>query len=110
MLGITPLILIILPLLLQLIFGTIAIYKTILFRFKTISIINFILQILFAITSFCIASYNFSQYFDQHPNSTRCAMPLLGLVMLSVILTVALIVVMIIQYLLKRWKDKKAKI
>lgn len=109
LLGITSLVLIFLPLLFQLIFGTISIFKPILFRFKVVSIINSILQIVFVITAFNIASYNFSKYFDQHPNSTRCAMPLVGLVMLSLLLTAALFAIIFIQYSIKKSKDKKTK-
>lgn len=108
MLGITPLILIILPLLFQLILGIITTNKTIPFRFRTLSIINFILQIVFVIIAFSLASYNFSQYFDENPNSSRCGMPLVGLMALSLLLTVTLIVVIFIQYLIKRWKYKNA--
>ena len=110
MIGITPLILIILPLLFQLIFGTISLFRPLLFRFKTISVTNIILQIVFAIAAFTIASYNFSRYFDQHPHSPRCGMPILALMMVSLLLTVAVIVVILIQFLIKKWNHKKAKI
>src|SRR3954465_8035561 len=108
MIGITPLILIILPLLFQLILGTISLFRPALFRFKTISVTNIILQILFVISAFTIASNNFSRYFDQHPDSPRCGMPLLGLMIVSLLLTITVIVVILIQFLIKRWYHKKA--
>lgn len=105
MLGITPLILIVLPLLFQIIFGTISIFKNYSFKFKTVFITNIVLQFVFAITSYCIASYNFSKYFEQHPNSPRCGMPFVGLIGLTFISTLILFVVIVIQYFIKRWKE-----
>lgn len=96
----------ILPLLAQLLLGTMAIYKVISVKFKLLSQVSFVLQIVFAILSFYIGSYNISKYFDQHPNATRCGMPLLALIMFSILLIIALIVVIAVQYLIKKYREK----
>lgn len=106
MLGIFYFFLMILPLLAQLLFGTMAIYKVIPVKFKILSQVNFILQIVFAILSFYIGSYNISKYFDQHPNTTRCGMPLLALIMFSILLVIGFVVILAIQYLIKMYREK----
>jgi len=109
MLGTFPLILIVLPLLFQLLFGTMSLLRPILFPFKTVAVTSITLQIAFSIIGFSIASHNFSEYFDQHPNSTRCAMPLLGFATLSIFLAIVVIITIVIQFLIKKWKERKAK-
>ncbi|TDP00353.1 hypothetical protein [Flavobacterium sp. 245] len=110
MLGTTPLILIVLPLLFQLTFGTLAIFKPLLLKFKTVFIINIILQITFSILSFYIATQNFSKYLEQYPNSNRCGMAFVGLATLIILLAGALFTVIFIQYFIKKSKDRKVKI
>lgn len=107
MFGITPLILAVLPLLLQLIFGTIAIFKSKPFQFKTVFLTNIVLQIVLGITSFYIANVNFSKYFDNNPDSIRCGMPLVGMMTLILFSAAMFFVVSLIQYLVKRLRERK---
>lgn len=102
MFGISPLILIILPLVFQIIFGRKAIAESITLEFGTVCLISFISQIVLSIIAFYLASYNFNQYLEQNPNSSRCGMGFVGLIMSSLLLTFILIVVIIIQYFVKK--------
>ncbi len=106
MYGTSPLILIILPLIFQLIFGRKAIAESISLKFRTVCLISFISQIVLSIMAFYVASYNFNQYLEQNPNSFRCGMGFLGLIVLSLLLTFILVVVVIIQYFIKRSYEK----
>lgn len=106
MFGNTPLILIILPLLFQIIIGRKAIGETISLKFGTVCFISVILQIILSVVSFCIASYKLNKYFEQNPNGFRCGMGFLGLIMMSLLLSFILIVVIIIQYFIKRSYEK----
>ncbi len=107
MFGITPLILAVLPLLLQLILGTTVIFKSKPFNFKTVVLTNIVLQIALGFASFYIANANFSSYFEEHPNATRCGMPLIGIMSLILFSAVLFFLVIIIQYLIKRWRNRK---
>jgi len=106
MFGIIPLILIILPLLFQLFFGTKAIYRNITLEFGTVCLISIILQIILTIIAYSVASYNFNKYFEEHPNTTRCGMGFLGLFGLAVICFIIILLVMTIQYFVKRYSEK----
>ncbi|MFH6994031.1 hypothetical protein [Flavobacterium sp. FlaQc-48] len=106
MYGITPLILIIIPLLFQIIIGRKAIGETISLKFGMVCLISLIAQIVLSILSFYIVSYNFNKYFEQNPDSSRCGIPLLGFIMLSFLFIVILIIVIIIQYFIKRSYEK----
>ena len=106
MLGTTPLILIILPLLFQIIIGRKAIGESISLKFGTVCSISFSAQIVLSIIAFYVASYNSNLYFEQHPSSLKCGMGFLGLIMLSLLLTIILIVVITIQYFIKRSYEK----
>lgn len=106
MLGTTPLILIILPLLFQIIIGRKAIGESISLKFGTVCFISFSAQLVLSIIAFYVASYNSNQYFEQHPDSFRCGMGTLGLVMLSLLLAIILIIVITIQYSIKRSYEK----
>lgn len=106
MLGQTPLVLIVLPVLFQLIFGTIAILKPSPLKFKTVFIVNIILEVILSITAFYIASHNFSRYIEQNPNSNRCAMAFVGLGTLVVLSALILFAIISIQYLIKKTRDK----
>lgn len=106
MYGTTPLILIILPLLFQIIFGRKAIGETISLTFRTVCFISFISQIAFSIIAFSLEAYNFNKYLEQNPDSVRCGMGFLGFITLSFLLTFILIIVIIIQYFIKRSYEK----
>ena len=84
-------ILIILPLLFQIIFGRKAIGGDIKLSFGTICLISFFGQILFTILAFNIIVY----YLEK--NNNACGMPLVGLVMLSLLFSVILFITMLIQ-------------
>lgn len=101
MLGILSLILMLFPLLFQFIYGTKAIRKTTSLTFRKVSLTSFILQILFSTAIFGVAYYNFSKYFDQHPDKARCLTPIAGLIFLLLFLTVLLLVTIAAQYFIK---------
>ncbi|MBS7253373.1 hypothetical protein [Flavobacterium branchiicola] len=109
MLSRLPFILILLPLLFQLIIGTKAIFRSNSLKFGTISGISFISQLVFSFVAVYIVNYNFSKYFEEHPNATKCGMPFLGFIMATLFFIVVLIVVIIIQFLIKKWSDKKLR-
>ncbi|MDQ8014798.1 MAG: hypothetical protein REI96_20285 [Flavobacterium nitrogenifigens] len=109
MLNLLPLLLIILPVLLQLILGAFSVYKPTSLKFNRISWINFILQIALSFAAFNIADYNFSKQYEQYPNPVRCGMPLLGIAMASFFLLFILILIIVIQFLIKRWRENRSK-
>jgi hypothetical protein len=84
-------ILIILPLLFQIIFGRKAIGGDIKLSFGTVCLISFMGQIAFTIVLFNIIAY----YLEKNDN--HCGMPLVGLIVISLFLSFILIVTMIIQ-------------
>jgi uncharacterized membrane protein len=110
MLNVLPLLLIILPVLSQLIWGTFAIYKPASFKFSQISWINFMLQIILSFVAYNIADYNFSKQYEQYPNPMRCGMPLVGMAVASFFLLFILILILVIQFLIKRWRAKRNRI
>jgi tellurite resistance protein TehA-like permease len=89
-------ILIILPLLFQIIFGRKAIGGDIKLSFGTICLISFLGQILLTILAFNLIVY----YLEK--NNNACGMPLVGLIMFSLFFTLILIITMIIQYRIKK--------
>jgi uncharacterized membrane protein len=110
MLNILPLLLIILPVLSQLIWGTISIYKPALFKFSQISWINFLLQIILSFVAFNIADYNFSKQYERYPNPMRCGMPLVGMAVACFFLLFVLILILAIQFIIRRWRAKRNRI
>lgn len=109
MLGILSLILMLFPLLFQFIYGTKAIRKTTSITFGKVSLTSFILQILFSSAIFGVAYYNFSKYFDEHPDKARCLTPIAGLVFLLLFLTIVLFVTIAVQYFIKIGKENKLR-
>jgi len=105
MFGIILLILLFLPLLFQLIFGIKSVREKFLLQFRTISLISIASQMVLSIVFYCITLHEFNSYFEQHPNQTKCGMPLLASLMLLVLLAIALIFIIIIQFFINRyWK------
>lgn len=100
MYGISPLILIILPLVFQIIFGRKAIAESITLEFGTVSMISIILQIALTIIAFIIASNNFQEQLQGQPY--RCGMGFIGIFMLSFLFSVILVIVIIVQYYIKK--------
>ncbi|MRX67025.1 hypothetical protein SAMN06265349_102957 [Flavobacterium resistens] len=90
------LILIVLPLLFQIIFGRKAIGGDIKVSFATICLISFFSQIIFTILEFNIIVY----YLEK--NNNTCGMPLVGLINFSILFTLILFVTIIIQYRIKK--------
>lgn len=105
MLNILPLLLIIFPVLSQLILGTLSIYKPVPLKFKIVSWINFTLQIIFSFTAFNIADYNLRKQYE--PNPVRCGMPLAGIATACFFLLFTLILIIVIQFVVKRWRTKR---
>lgn len=85
------LILIIIPLLFQIIFGRKAIGGDIKLSFGTVCLISLLGQILFTIFDFKIIVY----YLEKNHNA--CGMPLVGLIMFSLLFTVILFITILIQ-------------
>ncbi|MBL0737371.1 hypothetical protein JI750_10765 [Flavobacterium sp. GN10] len=109
MLEILPLILILLPVLFQLIMGTKTVYKPISLTLSSVSWISIVSYILVSIISFYIVDYNFSKQYEQYPNPIRCGMPLLGIVMACFFLLFILVLVISIQFWIKRCKENRYK-
>ena len=97
------------PLLFQFIYGTKAIRKTTSMTYGKVSLTSFILQILFSSAIFSVAYYNFSKYFDEHPDKARCLTPIAGLIFLLVFLTIVLFVTIAVQYFIKIGKENNLR-
>ncbi|KRD10115.1 hypothetical protein ASE21_10360 [Flavobacterium sp. Root901] len=106
MFGISPFIFILLPLLFQLFYGEKAIHKTISKSFGTITFISLISQIIFSVIAFYIASYNFTKSLEGRPY--RCGMGILPIVAFAFLFTIILLIVIIVQYFIKKSHDKKS--
>lgn len=91
-----PLILIIIPLLFQIIFGRKAIGGDIKLSFGTICLITFLGQIVLTILAFNLIVYSLQK------NSNFCGMPLVGLTMFSLLFTFFLFITMIVQDRIKK--------
>jgi hypothetical protein len=89
-------ILIIIPLLFQIIFGRKAIGGDIKWSFGTICLISFLGQIVLTILAFNLIVY----YLEK--NNNACGMPLVGLIMFSLLFTLILFITMIIQDRIKK--------
>ncbi|QLC65210.1 hypothetical protein LPB248_02605 [Flavobacterium sp. LPB0248] len=107
MLNILPLLLIILPVLSQLILGTFSTYKPASFKFSQVTWINFILQIILSFIAFNIADYNLAKLYE--PNTPRCGMPLVGIAVACFFFLFVLILIIVTQFLIKRWRENKSK-
>lgn len=107
MLHTISLILILLPLLFQLIMGTRSLYRIDSLKFRQVCLVSIISHIVFSIVSFKIADYNFAQQYEQSANPVRCGMPLLGAAMACFFLFCILLIIILIQFLIKKFRDKK---
>lgn len=106
MYGISPFILIALPLLFQLIYGQKAIQETISYSLGRITFISLISQIILSIAAFFIASYNFTESLKGQPY--RCGMGFLGIIAFAFLFTIILLISIIVQYFTKRSYDKNS--
>lgn len=100
MYGITPLVLIILPFLFQLIYGQKAISKTIPLKFRTVILISILLQIVLSIISFNLAIYNFTESVQDRLPS--CGMWMIGIYFVNLLSIIILLLIIIVQYFIKR--------
>lgn len=99
MYGINPLLLLVLPMIFQIIFGRNFQYETIKLSFFKVSLISFLLQILVSYLAFQIVSHNLR---SNSNGEIHCGMPLLGLIFLEFIFIIILVVTIVIQYFMKR--------
>ncbi|MDQ6469564.1 hypothetical protein RB619_02830 [Flavobacterium sp. LHD-80] len=104
MYGISPFILILSPLFFQLIFGRKAIAESISFKLGTISLFSLILQFVLTILACSVASYNFNENLQEE--TFRCGMGMMGIIFFSFLFTLILIIVIIVQYFIKRSYEK----
>lgn len=104
MLGILSLILVILPLIFQIVFGRKAIGESIKLKFGRVCIISLILQLIFALISFKIILYNLNKRIESH--EFACGMPLVGLFVITLFFSFFLIITIIIQYFIKKSYEK----
>lgn len=104
MYGITPLILITLPFLFQLIYGQKAIGETIQLKFRTVVLISILLQIVLSIISFNLAIYNFTESVQGRLPS--CGMWMIGIYFVNLLSIIILLLIIIVQYFIKRSYEK----
>lgn len=104
MYGISPFILLVIPFLIQIIWGTKVIQKTTNLKFSHISITTIILQIPLSYLSVYIASENI----NANPEfQNRCGLIMLGIVAFNFLFAVLLLTTILVQYLIKRYREKK---
>jgi uncharacterized protein with PQ loop repeat len=99
MFGISPFILIILPLIFQIIFGRKKVTKNIKLSFPIVCFISILLQIIFSYLSFKTFAYNFKMNFN---GKVHCGMPLLGMAFIEVFFLGGLLAIILIQYLARK--------
>lgn len=107
MYGITPLILILLPFLFQLIYGRKTIGETIQLKFRTVVLISILLQIVLSIISVNLAIYNFTE--SIHGEPYRCGMGFIGIYFVNLLSIIVLVVIITVQYFIKRSYEKKVE-
>jgi len=95
------LILILLPLLFQIIYGRKAIGEDIKLSFGTICLISFFSQIAVTVIDFFIIANVLQR------NNNACGMPLVGLIKISLFFTFLLIVTIIVQYFIKKSYERE---
>ncbi len=92
-----PLLLLVLPPIFQLIFGTKDLAESIKLNFVKVSFINFLLQIIFSCLVFNIIENRLTAN-----GPLRCGMPLVGLIFMELLLLAVLLIIILIQFLVKR--------
>ena len=106
MYGISPFILLVIPFLIQIIWGTKAVLKTTDLKFSHISIVTVILQIPLSVLSVYIASENINAN-SEYQN--RCGLVMLGIVAFNFLFAVLLLVTILVQFIVKRYRAKKTE-
>lgn len=104
MYGISPFILLVIPFLIQIIWGSKAIKKKIKLNFGYISLITIILQIPLSILSVYIASENINANINYQ---NRCGLVMLGIVAFNFLFAILLLVTIIVQFFIKRYYEKR---
>ncbi|WP_166921836.1 hypothetical protein [Flavobacterium poyangense] len=100
----SPLLLLMLPLISQIIFGRKAIGQDIKLTFSTISLLNILLQIVFSF----LALTNFTNNLGaQSDGQLRCGAAGAGLMALEFLIFILLLVVILIQFFIKRSYDQE---
>lgn len=97
------------PLIFQLTYGTKAIYKNTSMSFGKISLITFVSQIVISIALYSFSLYNFSKYFDEHPDKLRCGTPLAGILICLLFLIAVLTALIVLQFIIIIWKKNRMK-
>lgn len=100
MYGISPFILIVLPLIFQIIYGRKAIGETIKLSFREVCLISLLSQIICFFLANEIASYNFNIWLNGA--QYRCGMGLLGIIALEFFFTIFLLIAILIQFFIWR--------
>lgn len=100
MYGTSPLILITLPFIFQILIGSASIRRNFKYKFKNICLISLISQVLISFVSFAIASYNFEQ--SMQGEKFRCGPGILGFLILIALFSILLVLTILIQFLIKR--------
>ncbi len=101
---INPLILLVLPLVFQIIFGIRKIYESVKLNLTKVSVINFLLQILVSYLAFTIVSHNLR---DRSNGEIRCGLPLVGMIVFELLIFGVLLTIMLIQFLIRNRMRKK---
>jgi hypothetical protein len=101
MLGILVIILIILPLFFQIIFGRKAIGEDIKLTFWEVCLISFFSQFLLTLADLYLMVCMLQK------DGITCGLPLAGLIMISLFFTIILIITIIIQYFIKKSYESK---
>lgn len=106
MYGTLLLLLLTLPLLFQTVFGRKAIYSDLKLNLSNVCLISFCSQILFYYFAFQLLDYKLR---IESNGQLRCGMPFLGLIMVEFFFMIVLIIVMAIQFFIKRAFLRNAK-
>lgn len=104
MIGFIVLALILAPLVFQIVYGRKAIGEDIRFGFWQICGISLVLEIVFSVSAFSLFNYDFQNSVPE--GQFRCGMPLAGLFVFELFFAAVLILIMIIQFFIKRYYDR----
>lgn len=89
------------PLLIQIVVGSIIMSKKTKWNFDLLSIINIVLQVLFLFIAIKIVSI------DAEKQNMRCGMPQVAIFFLGVLSTIALVIVIGIQIGIRKYRNRK---
>lgn len=99
MYGIILILLLTLPLIFQIIYGRKVIYENIKLNLSNVCLISFFTQILFCFFAFKLLDYKLR---SESNGQFHCGMPFVGLVMVEFIFIIVLIIIMTVQYFIKK--------